>query len=111
MKNPGTAYDAIADANRRKILDMLRHHSLPAGGIARRFRRISRPAVSKHLAILRRSNLVVAHRKGREIRYSLRAAPLREVDTWLHRYEAFWDRQLQSFKDYVEQGRQDNGEA
>ena len=110
MKNPSATYDAIADVNRRQILDMLRHHSLSAGDIARRFGRISRPAVSKHLAILRRSHLVVARRNGREIRYSLRATPLREVDAWLRRYEAFWDRQLQSFKDYVEQGRQNYGE-
>ena len=98
MKNPISAYDAIADANRRKILDMLRHRSLPAGDIARRFANLSRPAVSKHLGVLRRSNLVAAHRRGRQIRYSLRAGPLRDVDRWLRRYEALWDGHLQSFK-------------
>lgn len=96
------SYEAIADPTRRGILDLLRRRSLNAGAIARRFPRISRPAVSKHLAILRRSRLVVVHKAGREVRYSLNAEPLREVDAWLRRYEGFWDRRLQAFKEYVE---------
>jgi len=75
---------------------------LTAGAIARQFGKISRPAVSKHLAILRRSKLVFTHRSGRELRYSLNAKPLREVEAWLRKYESFWDQQLQSSKDYVE---------
>jgi DNA-binding transcriptional ArsR family regulator len=95
-------YAAIADPTRRRILDVLRNGSLNAGMIARRFHGISRPAVSKHLGILRRSHLVVARKNGRELLYSLNAAPLREVDTWLRRYEVFWGRQLESFKTHVE---------
>ncbi len=95
-------YAAIADPTRRGILDLLRRGSLNAGTIARRFPQISRPAVSKHLAILRRSRLVVVRRSGRELRYSLNAEPLREVDAWLRRYHEFWGRQLGAFKAYVE---------
>jgi DNA-binding transcriptional ArsR family regulator len=84
-------YDAIADPTRRRILDLLRAGSLNAGAIARRFPRISRPAVSKHLAILRRSRLVVVRKTGRELRYSLDPEPLRAIDAWLHQYEAIWD--------------------
>jgi DNA-binding transcriptional ArsR family regulator len=81
---------------------MLRGGSLNAGVIARRFHGISRPAVSKHLAILRRSRLVIARKNGRELLYSLNAAPLREVDAWLRRYQVFWGRQLESLKAHVE---------
>lgn len=95
-------YSAISDPTRRRILDMLRNGSLNAGMIARRFHGISRPAVSKHLGILRRSRLVVARRNGRELLYSLNAAPLRDVDAWLRRYEVFWEGQLESFKTHVE---------
>src|SRR5262245_32187000 len=97
-----TAYKAIADDTRRQILDLLRGGSLPAGEIAQRFSRVSRPAVSKHLSILRRSRLVVRRREGRQQVYSLNAEPLRAVEDWVRQYEVFWDRQLEAFKKYVE---------
>ena len=99
-----TPYKAIADDTRREILDLLRNNSLTAGVIAERFRkkRLSRPAVSKHLRILRQSRLVLVTKKGRERVYALNAEPLREVDAWVQKYEAFWEMQLQSFKEYVE---------
>lgn len=99
-----TPYKAIADSTRREILDMLRQNALNAGVIAERFRRkkLTRTAVSKHLRILRQSRLVLVTKKGRERVYALNAEPLREVDAWVKSYEAFWDQQLQSFKEYVE---------
>jgi DNA-binding transcriptional ArsR family regulator len=101
-----TPYKAIADDTRRHILDLLRSESLTAGAIAERFHtgphRLSRPAVSKHLRILRGSHLVAMQKQGRERIYTLNAEPLREVETWVRQYEAFWDQQLQSFKNYVE---------
>jgi len=97
-----TPYKAIADQTRRHILDALREESLTAGAIAQRFPRISRPAVSKHLAILRHSRLVVTERRGREHVYALNAAPLRDLAEWVRRYEVFWDEQMQALKEYVE---------
>lgn len=102
MSASATPYKAIADDTRRHILDILRQESLSAGAIADRFPKISRPAVSKHLAILKRSRLVTVERRGREYRYALNAAPLRDVADWVHEYELFWDEQLQTLKDYVE---------
>jgi DNA-binding transcriptional ArsR family regulator len=103
MSTP-TPYKAIADTTRREILDLLRIDPLTAGAIAERFRkkRLSRPAVSKHLRILRQSRLVRVTRHGRERVYALNADPLRAVDAWVQKYEAFWDQQLQAFKEYVE---------
>jgi DNA-binding transcriptional ArsR family regulator len=97
-----TPYQAIADGTRRQILDLLQREPMTAGIIAQRFRKISRPAVSKHLAILRRARLVHFQKQGRERVYALNAEPLREVNAWVRQYEKFWDQQLQSFKDYVE---------
>src|SRR5262245_27731403 len=97
-----TPYKAIADDTRRHILDFLRTENLTAGAIAERFHtgphRMSRPAVSKHLGILRRSRLVTMQKQGRERIYTLNAEPLRQVEAWVRQYEAFWERQLQSFK-------------
>lgn len=97
-----TPYKAIADSTRREILDLLRDDSLTAGAIASHFRKISRPAVSKHLSILRRSRLVITEKKGREQLYKLNPTPLREVAAWINEYDAFWDNQLESLKRYVE---------
>jgi DNA-binding transcriptional ArsR family regulator len=96
------SYHAISDRTRRQILDMLHQESLTAGAIASRFGKISRPAVSKHLAVLRKSKLVLIKKQGRERIYTLNAAPLKEVSEWVNRYQAFWDEQLGSFKKYVE---------
>ena len=101
MKNT-ISYHAISDHTRRQILDMLHQESLTAGAIALRFGKISRPAVSKHLAVLRRSKLVLIRKQGRERIYTLNAVPLKEVSDWVRRYQSFWDEQLQSFKNYVE---------
>ena len=101
IMNP-SSYHAISDRTRRQILDLLQKESLTAGLIAQRFRKISRPAVSKHLAVLRRSKLVLIRKQGRERIYTLNAAPLKEVSDWVNRYQTFWDEQLQSFKNYVE---------
>lgn len=103
-----TPYKAIADDTRRRILDLLRAEPLTAGVIAQRVRRrghgqpLSRPAVSKHLRILRNSRLVSVHKQGREQIYELNAEPLRAVEAWVKEYQVFWDEQLDAFKAYVE---------
>lgn len=97
-----STFHAISDPTRRRILDLLRSESLTAGAIAGRIRRMSRPAVSKHLAILRRSRLVRATPAGRERIYTLNADPLLEVEQWVHQYELFWRQKLRSLKESVE---------
>ena len=102
-------YRAIADNTRRQILDLLRKENMTAGAIvlsiAGRSRRMTQPAVSKHLRILRKSKLVTVKKSGREQIYSLNAEPLRDIDAWIKQYEVFWDQQLQSFKEYVEKDK------
>jgi DNA-binding transcriptional ArsR family regulator len=96
-----TPYEAIADLTRRRILDLLRHQEMPAGQVATHFP-VSRPAVSKHLRVLRRARLVREVRRGRHRFYRLNAKPLREVDSWVHRYERFWREGLSALKQYLE---------
>jgi DNA-binding transcriptional ArsR family regulator len=80
---------AIADPVRRDILSLLRHGPLPAGDIAARFA-ISRPAISRHLRVLRESGLVVDRPDGRRRVYHLDVAPLAEIDAWLAQFRAGW---------------------
>lgn len=96
---PASPFDAIADPTRRQILDHLRQRGPQrAGDLAERFPRISRPAVSKHLRVLRGSRLVQHERRGRELWYQLSPLPLTQVQNWIKEYEAFWLDRLQDLK-------------
>ena len=96
-----SAFNALADPTRRAVLDLLRAGTRPAGEIARAFP-ISRPAISKHLKILRRAHLVDEHREGRHRFYQLNPEPLKTVDSWLDEYRRFWTANLESLKSFVE---------
>src|SRR6202047_5038559 len=95
------AFAALADPTRRSVLDLLRQGSLPAGRIAQAFP-VSRPAISKHLRLLRRAELVRQRREGRHRFYQLNADPLKAVDSWLNNYRNFWRMNLDSLKAFVE---------
>jgi DNA-binding transcriptional ArsR family regulator len=94
-------FQALADPTRRAVLDLLRGGSQPAGEIAEAFP-VSRPAISKHLRLLRRAHLVHEHREGRHRVYRLNPEPLRAVDSWLDHYRRFWSANLASLKTFVE---------
>ena len=94
-------FQALADPTRRAVLDLLRRGSQPAGQIAGAFP-VSRPAISKHLRLLRRAHLVREHREGRHRVYQLNPEPLRAVDSWLEQYRSFWSTSLSSLKAFVE---------
>ncbi len=94
-------FQALADPTRRAVLDLLRRGSQPAGQIAGAFP-VSRPAISKHLRLLRRAHLVREHREGRHRVYQLNPEPLRTVDKWLEHYRTFWTMNLTSLKNFVE---------
>ena len=73
-------FQALADPTRRAVLDLLRRGSQAAGQIASAFP-VSRPAISKHLRLLRRAHLVHERRDGRHRVYELNPEPLRVVDS------------------------------
>ena len=94
-------FQALADPTRRAVLDLLRRGSQPAGQIANAFP-VSRPAISKHLRLLRRAHLVREHREGRNRIYHLNPEPLRAVDSWIEQYRVFWTASLNNLKAFVE---------
>src|ERR1700688_4533615 len=94
-------FQALADPTRRAVLDLLRRGSQPAGEIAQAFP-VSRPAISKHLRLLRGAHLVSEVRRSRHRLYSLNPASLKTVDAWLNQYRVFWETSLTSLKAVVE---------
>jgi DNA-binding transcriptional ArsR family regulator len=94
-------FQALADPTRRAVLDLLRRGGQPAGQIASAFP-VSRPAISKHLRLLRRAHLVREHRQGRHRVYQLNPEPLRAVDSWIEQYRVFWATNLNQLKAFVE---------
>jgi DNA-binding transcriptional ArsR family regulator len=94
-------FGALADPTRRAVLDLLRRGSQPAGQIAEAFP-VSRPAISKHLRVLRKAHLVSERRNGRHRFYDLNPEPLQTVDAWLERYRGFWQTNLERLKKFVE---------
>jgi len=95
-------FAAIADPTRRAILDAIRGRERSAGQIAALFP-VSRPAISKHLRVLRGAGLVRERRVAQSRLYSLEPAPLREVERWLEHYKVFGAARLQDLKRVVEQ--------
>ena len=100
-RNAEATFQALADPTRRAVLDLLRRGSQPAGQIAEVFP-VSRPAISKHLRLLRRAHLVSEHREGRNRVYQLNPEPLRAVDSWIEQYRSFWSTNLGKLKAFVE---------
>jgi len=97
-------FRAIADPTRREILSLLRRHRCSVGEIAGNFR-VSRPAISKHIRLLRRVGLVVTENEGTARICRLNAAPLRAVDEWLRDYRELWGESLRNLKRLVEEDR------
>jgi DNA-binding transcriptional ArsR family regulator len=94
-------FRAIADPTRRAILDRLRAGPANAGTLAGDFRS-SRPAVSKHLKVLREARLVIDTRIGRERVYAVNPIPLQAVAGWLEGYRGFWQASLMRLKRNLE---------
>ena len=95
-------FRAIADPTRREILGLLRGRRYTVGELAANFH-TSRPAISKHLRLLRNVGLVVTKQQGTARICQLNARPLRAVSEWLQDYQAFWGNSLRSLKRYVEE--------
>ena len=94
-------FHAVADPTRRAILDSLRKGPVGVNQIASAFS-VSRPAISKHLRVLRSSKLVKEKRQGRFRMYQLNPGPLKNVDQWISEYRVFWQQNLRSLKKFVE---------
>lgn len=94
-------FKALADPSRREILRLLATGDLPLNRIEERFR-MSRPAVIKHIRILKACRLVRVRKAGRETIHRLDPRPLRLLNDWASQIDAFWDSSLRRLKDQVE---------
>jgi DNA-binding transcriptional ArsR family regulator len=95
-------FRAIADPTRRAILDRLRGGHVHVNALAAEFEQ-SRPAISKHLKVLKDARLVHETRVGRERLYQLDPAPLQRIAGWIEGYRAFWATSLDNLKRHLEE--------
>ncbi len=95
---------ALADPTRRHVVELLRERPRRAGELAAASR-MSGPAMSRHLRVLRTTGLVAAERVDRDARvqmYHLRPEPFIALQAWLDQLQAFWSDQLGAFKAHAE---------
>lgn len=93
-------FNAIAEPQRRRILDLLAEGEQPVGGIVTRLG-MPQPLASKHLGVLRAVRLVQVRRDAQLRLYSLDAAGLRPVHQWLGGFERFWQQSFDRLDDYL----------
>jgi len=102
-KQQAAVFRALADPTRREILGLLRRNQDPqaVGTLAANFR-ISRPAISRHLRVLRSAGLVIMLKHGASNLCRLNPKPLQSVEHWLADYQQFWNDSLRNLKTFVE---------
>ena len=102
-------FNAIAEADRREILDVLMTGEKAVGAIVNDLS-LSQPQVSKHLRVLTEVGLVKCRAQGRHRLYSLEPAPLRPLHEWLAKYEQMWNERLDRMDDYLKElQKRENG--
>jgi len=98
---------ALADPYRRRAIELLRQRPHRAGELAEAMR-LSFPAASRHLKVLRRSGLVDEDRDEFDSRvriYRLRPEAIADLKSWLAETDALWARQLRAFKAHLQKSR------
>lgn len=99
-----TTLQVLAEPRRQAILDLLRDGELPVGELVERLR-MSQPAVSKHLRVLRDAGLVEVRADAQRRLYRIRPEPLAELDDWLSTYRRLWSTSLDRLEDHLEHRR------
>lgn len=94
-------FRAIADPTRRQILGLLAERDLSVGEVAGEFD-MTRPAVAKHLGILRDADLIIVRSEGRRNVNCLKPEALKTVADWVAYFDRFWDEKLAKLKHAVE---------
>jgi DNA-binding transcriptional ArsR family regulator len=98
-------FNALGDAHRREVLDMLITGEKSVGAIVQRLS-MSQPQVSKHLRVLRAVGLVGCHADGRRRLYRLESARLAPLRDWLSKYEQTVNERLDRVDDYLKELQQ-----
>ena len=92
-----STFEVLAEPNRRRILDELRHQERPVNDLVE-ILGISQPGVSRHLRVLREAGLVEVRQDAQRRLYRVRPEPLREIDAWLQPYRQFWNDRLDALE-------------
>jgi DNA-binding transcriptional ArsR family regulator len=93
-------FQAIADPVRRDIISLLTKEPLSINAVADQFD-ISRPAISKHLKILKECKIIDIHQNGRQRICEIKPKSLLPVAEWMAQYQQFWEEKLDSFEVYL----------
>ena len=96
-----TAFDIIAEPNRRAILSLLASSERSVGEIERRLG-MTQPTVSKHLRVLRETGFVEAEVDAQRRVYRLKPDRLKEVDAWLARFRRFWSKHVDALEQHLD---------
>ena len=94
-------FSALSDPTRRAILARLAEGKAQVSELAEPFG-MSLPAVSKHLKVLEKANLILRHKDGRIHRFTVNPKPVDTAKTWIETYQRFWEQQLDSLGSYLE---------
>ena len=105
MEAMDSAFEIIAEPNRRAILSLLVSSEQSVGEIERQLR-MSQPAVSKHLRVLREAGFVDSTVDAQRRLYRLKPDRLREVDAWLAQFRRFWSAHVDALERHLD--RMDN---
>jgi DNA-binding transcriptional ArsR family regulator len=100
-----SAFEVIAEPNRRAILSLLASSEQSVGEIERQLR-MPQPAVSKHLRVLREAGFVESTVDAQRRLYRLKPEPFREVDDWLAQFRRFWSAHVDALERYLDRMEQ-----
>ena len=95
-------FQAIADPTRREIINMIAHESLHLNLVAEKFQ-VSRPAISKHIKILKECGLITIKQEGRHRYCEAKLGKLNEVSDWVEQYKQFWTQKLDALETYLDE--------
>jgi DNA-binding transcriptional ArsR family regulator len=101
LEGMAMVFEVLAEPHRRRILDLLRDAERPVGELVG-ILRVSQPAVSKHLRVLRDAGLVEARIEAQKRVYRVRPEPLRQLDDWLAPYRAMWTVHLDALESHLD---------
>jgi DNA-binding transcriptional ArsR family regulator len=98
---PHDLFSALANPVRRQILELLLQGPTTVNTLVEKFA-VNRPAVSEHLQVLRKAQLVRDERRGRERFYHIELSRLNELHAWLAPFERYWSQRMRALEGVVD---------
>jgi len=96
-----SAFEVLAEPNRRALLGLLASSERSVGELERQLR-LSQPSVSKHLKVLREAGFVESRVEGQRRVYRLRPEPLMELESWLAPFRRFWSEHVDALERHLD---------